>query len=96
MASTPCQCAPGLSHLTFDQHIWSTIAYNEWDNCERKWNRLCSRSGWKEHYDIFINYNPLKSNLEYPIIISVVLLIVGLIGESQTRKHASLSWQAGR
>lgn len=45
---------------------------------------------------IFINYNPLKSNLEYPIIVSVVLLVIGLIGESQTRKHVSLSWTAGR
>ena len=45
---------------------------------------------------IFINYNPLKSNLEYPIIVSVVLLVIGLLGESQTRKHVSLSWTAGR
>ncbi len=45
---------------------------------------------------IFINYNPMKTNLEYPIIVSVVLLVIGLIGESQTRRHASLSWSAGR
>ncbi len=45
---------------------------------------------------IFINYNPLKTNLEFPITISVILLIVGLIGESQTRKHVSLSWFATR
>ncbi|NNE81388.1 MAG: ABC transporter permease [Silicimonas sp.] len=45
---------------------------------------------------IFINYNPLKSNLEYPIVVSVILLVIGLIGESQTRRHASLSWSAGR
>lgn len=45
---------------------------------------------------MFINYNPLKTNLEYPIIVSVVLLVIGLIGESQTRKHVSLSWSAGR
>jgi len=45
---------------------------------------------------IFINYNPLKSNLEYPIIASVILLIIGLLGETQTRKHASLSWMAGK
>lgn len=45
---------------------------------------------------IFINYNPLKTNLEYPITISVVLLVIGLIGESQTRKHVSVSWYAGR
>lgn len=45
---------------------------------------------------IFINYNPLKSNLEYPIVLSVILLVIGLLGETQTRKHASLSWQAGK
>lgn len=45
---------------------------------------------------IFINYNPLKSNLEYPIIVSLILITIGLIGESQTRKHVSLSWFAGR
>ncbi|MCG6884917.1 MAG: ABC transporter permease [Silicimonas sp.] len=45
---------------------------------------------------IFINYNPLKSNLEYPITVSVVLLCIGLIAESQTRKHVSVSWFAGR
>lgn len=45
---------------------------------------------------LFINYNPLKTNLEYPITISVILLVIGLIGESQTRKHVSLSWFAGR
>ncbi len=45
---------------------------------------------------IFINYNPLKSTMSYPIIVSVILLVIGLIGESQTRRHASLSWTAGR
>lgn len=45
---------------------------------------------------IFVNYNPLKSNMEYPIIIAVVLLVVGLLGESQTRKYVSHSWFAGR
>lgn len=45
---------------------------------------------------IFINYNPLKSSLAYPIIVSVVLLVIGLIGESQTRRHVSLSWTAGK
>jgi len=45
---------------------------------------------------IFINYNPLKSNLEYPIVVSAILLVIGLIGETQTRKHVSLSWFAGK
>ncbi|MEL7149130.1 MAG: ABC transporter permease [Pseudomonadota bacterium] len=45
---------------------------------------------------IFVNYNPLKSNLEYPITVSVIFLVIGLLGENQTRKHVSLSWFAGR
>ncbi|MDA8585348.1 ABC transporter permease [Rhodobacteraceae bacterium] len=45
---------------------------------------------------LFINYNPLKTSLTYPIVVSVVLLVIGLIAESQTRRHASLSWTAGR
>lgn len=45
---------------------------------------------------IFVNYNPLKSNLEYPITVSIILLVIGLLGESQTRKYVSLSWFAGR
>lgn len=43
---------------------------------------------------IFVNYTPMKSNLTYPIVVSVIFLVIGLIGESYTRKHASLSWGA--
>jgi ABC-type polysaccharide/polyol phosphate export permease len=45
---------------------------------------------------IFINYNPHFSNITYPLIVSVVLIVLGMMGESYTRKHASLSWGAGR
>ena len=45
---------------------------------------------------LFINYSPMKSSLTYPIIVSVVLLVVGLLGESYTRKRVSVSWSAGR
>ncbi|MEO9823662.1 MAG: ABC transporter permease [Paracoccaceae bacterium] len=45
---------------------------------------------------IFINYTPLKTNLTYPIVVSVIMLVIGLIGESYTRKHVSLSWTAGK
>ena len=45
---------------------------------------------------MFINYTPLKTSLTYPIVVSVILLVIGWIGESQTRKHVSLSWTAGR
>ena len=45
---------------------------------------------------IFINYNPMKTSIMYPIVISVILLVIGLIGESFTRKRVSLSWSAAR
>ncbi len=44
----------------------------------------------------FINYNPHYSSIAYPLIVSIVLLMLGFMGESYTRKHASLSWGAGR
>jgi ABC-type polysaccharide/polyol phosphate export permease len=45
---------------------------------------------------IFINYNPMKTSLMYPVYVSVILLVIGLIGESFTRKRVSLSWTAAR
>lgn len=44
----------------------------------------------------FINYNPHYSSVEYPLILTAVLMMIGLMGEFYTRKHASLSWGAGR
>ncbi|WP_137700987.1 ABC transporter permease [Marimonas lutisalis] len=44
----------------------------------------------------FINYNPRYSNIEYPIIVGIVLLMIGLMGEFYTRRHASVSWSARR
>ncbi|SNT24596.1 ABC transporter permease [Tropicimonas sediminicola] len=45
---------------------------------------------------VFINYNPHYSNIAYPFWLSVGLLFLGLMGESYTRKNASLSWHAKR
>jgi len=45
---------------------------------------------------VFANYNPHNSNLTYPIVLSLVLLLVGLLGENFTRQHASASWNAKR
>ena len=45
---------------------------------------------------IFINYNPRYTSWEYPIIVAVILLMIGLMGEFYTRRHASLSWSARR
>lgn len=44
----------------------------------------------------FINYNPRFSNWEYAFWVGLVLLMIGLMGEFYTRKHASLSWNARR
>ncbi|PKQ13031.1 MAG: ABC transporter permease [Alphaproteobacteria bacterium HGW-Alphaproteobacteria-1] len=45
---------------------------------------------------VFINYYPHKTSLMYPIYIGIVLVMLGLIGEFYTRRHASLSWEARR
>ncbi len=45
---------------------------------------------------VFINYNPHNSSITYPIYLSLVLIMIGLMGEFFTRKHASASWSAGR
>ncbi len=44
----------------------------------------------------FINYNPHNSNIEYPVFLSLVLVMIGLMGEFYTRKQASISWSAGK
>ena len=45
---------------------------------------------------IFVNYNPLKSSLMYPVWVSLVLLAIGIIAVFYTSRHASLSWDAAR
>ncbi|AXI57167.1 hypothetical protein SuNHUV7_14030 (plasmid) [Pseudoseohaeicola sp. NH-UV-7] len=42
----------------------------------------------------FINYNPRYTSVEYPLIVAVVLIMIGLMGEFYTRRHASVSWGA--
>ena len=42
----------------------------------------------------FVNYNPHKSSLMYPIVFTLVFLAVGLLAEFFTRKRVSLSWGA--
>ena len=44
----------------------------------------------------FINYEPHKTSLAYPIWFGIVLTVIGLMGEFYTRKHASVSWGARR
>ena len=44
----------------------------------------------------FINYYPRNSNWEYSFWLGIVFLMIGLMGEFYTRRHASLSWGARR
>lgn len=44
----------------------------------------------------FINYNPRYSSWEYAFWVGVILVMLGLMGEFYTRKHASVSWGARR
>lgn len=45
---------------------------------------------------MFENYHPHYSSVTYPIIVTVVLMVLGLMGENFTRRHASASWDAKR
>jgi ABC-type polysaccharide/polyol phosphate export permease len=44
----------------------------------------------------FLHYNPHVTNIAYPIYVSLVLIMIGLMGEFYTRKHISVSWYASR
>jgi len=45
---------------------------------------------------VFLNYHPHYSSILYPVIATGVLMIIGLMGDTITRRYASLSWSAGR
>jgi ABC-type polysaccharide/polyol phosphate export permease len=45
---------------------------------------------------VFLNYQPHFSSWQYAFWVGVVLLMIGLMGEFYTRKHASASWYAKR
>ncbi len=45
---------------------------------------------------IFINYNPHFTSWQYAGWVAVVLIMIGLMGEFYTRRHASISWGARR
>ncbi|WP_371155970.1 ABC transporter permease [Jannaschia sp. 2305UL9-9] len=44
----------------------------------------------------FVNYNPHYTSWTYPLILSLILILIGLMAEFYTKRHASLSWNAGR
>jgi ABC-type polysaccharide/polyol phosphate export permease len=45
---------------------------------------------------IFINYNPHFTSINYPVKVSLILIMIGLMLEFYTRKNASVSWDATR
>lgn len=45
---------------------------------------------------MFLNYTPHYTSVEYPIYLGLTCLMIGLMGEFYTRRHASVSWGAGR
>ncbi|MEJ8562199.1 ABC transporter permease [Yoonia sp. GPGPB17] len=45
---------------------------------------------------VFLHYNPQFTSVEYPIYLSLGLVMIGLMGEFFGRQHVSLSWFAGR
>ena len=44
--------------------------------------------------DVFINYNPHFSSVTYPLYVTLVCLVIGLMAEFYTRQYASASWSA--
>jgi ABC-type polysaccharide/polyol phosphate export permease len=45
---------------------------------------------------VFLNYNPHYTSVTYPVVATLVLVTLGLMGDTFTRKRASVSWGAGR
>ena len=45
---------------------------------------------------VFVNYSPRYTSVEYALIIGIVLIVLGLMGEFYTRQYASRSWEARR
>ncbi len=55
------------------------------------WNPLFHTIDQARGYT-FVNYNPHKSTLLYPIIFTLVFVTIGLLAEFFTRRRVSLSW----
>jgi ABC-type polysaccharide/polyol phosphate export permease len=59
------------------------------------WNPLFHTIDQSRGY-VFLNYSPHFSSPTYALWVSLGLIMVGLLVESFTRRHASISWSAGR
>jgi ABC-type polysaccharide/polyol phosphate export permease len=45
---------------------------------------------------VFVNYVPHFTNWQFPLYATLILLLVGMMLEFHTRRHASMSWDARR
>lgn len=45
---------------------------------------------------VFLDYIPRYTSIRYAVIVTVVAMVIGLMGEFYTRKFASVSWSARR
>ena len=59
------------------------------------WNPLFHTIDQARGY-IFLHYNPHFSDPIHPVIVSLGLVMLGMMGEFYTRKSASISWSATR
>ena len=59
------------------------------------WNPLFHTIDQGRGY-IFLNYNPHYSSTAYPLKVMLACIMIGLMGEFYTRRHASMSWGAKR
>lgn len=59
------------------------------------WNPLFHAIDQARGY-VFLNYSPHFSSWPYALWVAFALIVIGLMGEAYTRRHASLSWSAGR
>ncbi|QJF49780.1 ABC transporter permease [Roseobacter ponti] len=59
------------------------------------WNPLFHTIDQARGY-IFINYVPRFTDWSYALWVAIVLIMIGLMGEFYTRRHASASWSARR
>ncbi|MCC2097413.1 MAG: hypothetical protein KDJ29_11015 [Hyphomicrobiales bacterium] len=59
------------------------------------WNPLYHITDQTRGY-VFVNYTPHFTTLTYPIVATIVLVSLGLMGEFFTRRLVSASWWAKR
>jgi ABC-type polysaccharide/polyol phosphate export permease len=59
------------------------------------WNPLFHAIDQSRGY-VFLNYDPRYTSLSFPITVMCVCFVIGMMIEFYTRKHASISWGAGK